>query len=40
MVKLHLLINGFEMFIFEKDPSSRMMALKAGDIEDIVFEYQ
>jgi hypothetical protein len=40
MVKLHLLVDGFEMFIFEKDTSPRMMTLKAGDIEDIVVEYK
>jgi len=36
MVKLHFLVNGSEVLIFEKDTSSGVMTLKASDIEDIV----
>lgn len=40
MVKLHVLIDSFEIFIFEEDTSSRVMALKTGDIQHVVIEYE
>ena len=36
MMELHLLVDSFEIFIFEEDASSRVMALEGADIEDVV----
>ena len=38
MMKLHLLLYGFEVLIFEVDSSSRVVALEAGHIKDVIFE--
>ena len=35
-MELHLLVDSFEIFIFEEDASSRVMALEGADIEDVV----
>ena len=38
MMELHLLVNSFEIFIFEENASSRVMTLEGADIEDVVIK--
>lgn len=40
VMKLHLLLDGLEMFVFEEDASSGVMALEGGYIEDVIVEYE
>jgi hypothetical protein len=40
MVKLHVLLYGFEVLVFEEDSSSGVVALEAGHVEDVIFEYE
>ena len=37
-MELHLLVDSFEIFIFEEDASSRVMTLEGADIEDVVIK--
>jgi len=39
MVKFHLFVDSLKIFIFEKDSTSRVMALKGAHIEYVVVKY-
>ena len=38
-MELHLLVDSFEIFIFEEDTSTRVMALEGADIEYVIVKY-
>lgn len=40
MVKLHVFLDGLQMFVFEEDSSSRVMALETGHIKDVILKNQ
>ena len=39
VMELHLLVDSFEIFIFEEDPSAGVMALEGADIEYVIVKY-